>query len=221
MCLPASNARPSSQSQKVHQHWIKWQQACCSYICCHEIFSKTGFEPTGRTLQRLCWTPCSLLTSQTGWPRIQSVRDCTHHLNQPRTIRQDTLCWPLLSLQYRNLRHLPLEANQALCASTCQWITSFLLRWHHHYWSHPERWQVRQEVDQLVHWCSQNHLELLPVKKVEMLVNFLRNPHNNLPTQECLYWGSIQIPSIPLITWSEVVLTFWLCLEDGCRIVII
>lgn len=71
--------------KKVHQHWIKWQQACCSDICCHEIFSKTGFEPTGRTLQRLCWTPCSLLTSQTGWPRIQSVRDCTHHLNQPRT----------------------------------------------------------------------------------------------------------------------------------------
>lgn len=49
------------------------------------VFSKTGFEPTRRTLQRLCWTPCSLLTSQTGWPRIQSVRDCTHHLNQPRT----------------------------------------------------------------------------------------------------------------------------------------
>ena len=34
----------------------------------------------------------------------------------------------------------------------------------------------RQEVEQLVHWCSQNHLELNPLKTVEMTVDFRRNP---------------------------------------------
>ncbi|KAM9833783.1 uncharacterized protein ACBT44_008218 isoform 1-T1 [Syngnathus typhle] len=30
----------------------------------------------------------------------------------------------------------------------------------------------RQEVERLVHWCSQNHLELNPLKTVEMTVDF-------------------------------------------------
>ena len=34
----------------------------------------------------------------------------------------------------------------------------------------------RQEVEQLVNWCSQNHLELNPLKTMEMTVNFRRNP---------------------------------------------
>lgn len=39
----------------------------------------------------------------------------------------------------------------------------------------------RQEVEQLVQWCSQNHLELNPQKTVEMTVDF-RSP----PTLPCL-----------------------------------
>lgn len=34
----------------------------------------------------------------------------------------------------------------------------------------------RQEVDRLVLWCSQNHLELNPLKTVEMTVDFKRHP---------------------------------------------
>ncbi|KAM9818177.1 uncharacterized protein ACBT44_008530 [Syngnathus typhle] len=34
----------------------------------------------------------------------------------------------------------------------------------------------RQEVVRLVHWCSQNHLELNPLKTVEMTVDFWREP---------------------------------------------
>nr|XP_049618287.1 uncharacterized protein LOC125993625 isoform X4 [Syngnathus scovelli] len=34
----------------------------------------------------------------------------------------------------------------------------------------------RQEVERLVHWCSQNHLDLNPLKTVEMTVDFRRGP---------------------------------------------
>ncbi|XP_061136962.1 uncharacterized protein LOC133155558 isoform X6 [Syngnathus typhle] len=39
----------------------------------------------------------------------------------------------------------------------------------------------RQEVERLVHWCSQNHLELNPLKTVEMTVDFRRDPSTLLP----------------------------------------
>ncbi|XP_061131044.1 uncharacterized protein LOC133151771 isoform X1 [Syngnathus typhle] len=39
----------------------------------------------------------------------------------------------------------------------------------------------RQEVERLVHWCSQNHLELNPLKTVEMRVDFRRDPSPLLP----------------------------------------
>ncbi|KAM9821542.1 uncharacterized protein ACBT44_007087 isoform 1-T1 [Syngnathus typhle] len=39
----------------------------------------------------------------------------------------------------------------------------------------------RQEVERLVHWCSQNHLELKPLKTVEMTVDFRRDPSPLLP----------------------------------------
>ncbi|KAM9826385.1 uncharacterized protein ACBT44_006652 [Syngnathus typhle] len=39
----------------------------------------------------------------------------------------------------------------------------------------------RQEVERLVHWCSQNHLELNSLKTVEMTVDFRRDPSPLLP----------------------------------------
>ncbi|KAM9816601.1 uncharacterized protein ACBT44_010845 [Syngnathus typhle] len=39
----------------------------------------------------------------------------------------------------------------------------------------------RQEVERLVHWCSQNHLELNPLKTVEMTLDFRRDPSPLLP----------------------------------------
>ncbi|XP_061142850.1 uncharacterized protein LOC133159647 isoform X2 [Syngnathus typhle] len=39
----------------------------------------------------------------------------------------------------------------------------------------------RQELERLVHWCSQNHLELNPLKTVEMTVDFRRDPSPLLP----------------------------------------
>ncbi|KAM9805370.1 uncharacterized protein ACBT44_013282 isoform 1-T2 [Syngnathus typhle] len=43
----------------------------------------------------------------------------------------------------------------------------------------------RQEVQRLVHWCSQNHLELNLLKTVEMTVDFRRDPSPLLPLTIC------------------------------------
>ncbi|KAM9822491.1 uncharacterized protein ACBT44_007650 isoform 2-T2 [Syngnathus typhle] len=39
----------------------------------------------------------------------------------------------------------------------------------------------RQEVERLVHWCSQNHLEMNQLKTVEMPVDFRQDPSPLLP----------------------------------------
>ncbi|KAM9832983.1 uncharacterized protein ACBT44_016340 [Syngnathus typhle] len=46
---------------------------------------------------------------------------------------------------------------------------------------HGDETAYRQEVERLVHWCSQNHLELNPLKTVEMTVDFRRDPSPLLP----------------------------------------
>ncbi|XP_061136959.1 dehydrogenase/reductase SDR family member 13-like isoform X4 [Syngnathus typhle] len=48
-------------------------------------------------------------------------------------------------------------------------------------WEDGDETAYRQEVERLVHWCSQNHLELNPLKTVEMTVDFRRDPSTLLP----------------------------------------
>ncbi|KAM9802209.1 uncharacterized protein ACBT44_014599 isoform 2-T2 [Syngnathus typhle] len=84
----------------------------------------------------------------------------------------------------------------AVPASTCQWITSFLTnrrqrvrlggitsdtRTTNTGAPQGDETAYRQEVERLVHWCSQNHLELNPLKTVEMTVDFrhLQVPGNH------------------------------------------
>ncbi|XP_041920775.1 uncharacterized protein LOC121684769 [Alosa sapidissima] len=58
----------------------------------------------------------------------------------------------------------------------------------------------RKVVEELVQWCSQNHLELNPKKTVEMTVDFRRSPPLSHPmpfrTTQCPRW-------IPLGSWDS------------------
>ncbi|KAM9771206.1 uncharacterized protein ACBT44_004537 [Syngnathus typhle] len=86
----------------------------------------------------------------------------------------------------------------AVPAFTCQWITSFLTNRRQRVTpvkllkyaddttligliQDGDETAYRQEVERLVHWCSQNHLELNPLKTVEMTVDFRRDPSPLLP----------------------------------------
>ncbi|KAM9793632.1 uncharacterized protein ACBT44_018006 [Syngnathus typhle] len=81
----------------------------------------------------------------------------------------------------------------AVPAYTSQWITSFLTNRRQRILKYADDTTLigliqdgdetayRQEVDRLVHWCSQNHLELNPLKTVEMTVDFRRDPSPPLP----------------------------------------
>lgn len=45
-----------------------------------------------------------------------------------------------------------------------------------------DEYAYRWEMDHLVHWCSQNHLELNLLKTVEMTLDYQRNPPTLSPS---------------------------------------
>ncbi|KAM9808426.1 uncharacterized protein ACBT44_012089 [Syngnathus typhle] len=104
----------------------------------------------------------------------------------------------------------------AVPASTCQWITSFLTNRRQRVTpvkllkyaddttpigliQDGDETAYRQEVERLVHWCSPNHLELNPLKTVEMTVDFRH----------------LQVPGIHNLSGPEMDRPHRLCPEVG------
>ncbi|KAK5608116.1 hypothetical protein CRENBAI_003969, partial [Crenichthys baileyi] len=84
----------------------------------------------------------------------------------PRDLRQDPVCRLQLGLQHHHTRHPPPEAHPAQKSSLhLSGINSFLTDRQQ---QDGDESAYRQEGDRMIHWCSQNCLELNPIKTVEM-----------------------------------------------------
>ncbi|KAM9807350.1 uncharacterized protein ACBT44_014334 [Syngnathus typhle] len=97
----------------------------------------------------------------------------------PRNICQDPVCGLQLGVQHHRSRHPPTEAHPARGA--CLHLSVKLLKYTDDTTligliQEGDETAYRQKVERLVHCCSQNHLEINPLKTVEMTVVFRRDP---------------------------------------------
>ncbi|KAM9821541.1 uncharacterized protein ACBT44_007086 isoform 1-T4 [Syngnathus typhle] len=119
-----------------------------------------------------------------------------HHLDTPGTYAR--ILFVDFSLAFNTITPDILQQKLiqlAVPASTCQWITSFLTNRRQRVKllkyaddttligliQDGDETAYRQEVERLVHWCSENHPELNPLKIVEVTVDFKRDPSPLLP----------------------------------------
>ncbi len=109
----------------------------------------TSFLTDRRQRVRLGNITCSTWTISTGAP-------------------QGCVLSPLLFSLYTN--NCPSEDASVKPLKYADNTTVFSLSWD------CDESAYRQELEQLIHWCSQNHLELNPLKTVEMKVDFRRSP---------------------------------------------